>query len=174
MSLIREYIHDHIQKLHKLLDAKDAPHAIAGGTAIGVFFGFLPIIGFKTLAAMGIAKLTRCSMVAAAIGVTLHDFFWWMWPLIMRWQFQLGFWVLQHPHHFPAPITRGDFKLSEIFQWDNLIDIGLPLATGGVIIGIPVALFSYGVVLFIMLGKAKRRNQANALPEPADKAWEQP
>ena len=135
--MIRRYLSDYVKKFHELLDAKDAPHSVAGGTAIGVFFGFMPILGFKTLAAIGLARLTRCSMLAGAIGVTLHDVFWWMWPLILRWQFQVGFWLLSHPHELPPPLHKADFKLSEILQWDNLIDIGLPLTVGGVIFAVP-------------------------------------
>ncbi len=33
----------------KLLDLRDAPHALAGGVAIGMFIGFTPLFGLKTL-----------------------------------------------------------------------------------------------------------------------------
>jgi hypothetical protein len=155
--MIRRYLRGYLTKFHELLDARDAPHSVAGGTAIGVFFGFIPILGFKTLAAIGIAKLTRCSMLAAAIGVTLHDVFWWMWPLILRWQFQVGFWMLSHPHELPPPLQKTDFKLSEILQWDNLIDIGLPLTVGGIVFAIPAALITYGVILFVVKLRSARR-----------------
>jgi hypothetical protein len=163
----------YIRKFHELLDAKDAPHSVAGGTSIGVFFGFLPIFGLKTLGAMGISLLTRCSVVASVIGVSLHDIFLPIWPLILRYQFQVGFWILSHPHHFAPPLSRDDFHLSELLQWDNFIDIGLPLMIGGVVFALPVSLISYGTVLFIM---NRRANRKRLLAEAAakDKAWEQP
>ena len=157
--MIRRYIREKISKFHELLNAKDAPHAVAGGTAIGVFFSFLPIFGLKTLAAMGCSLLTRCSVVASVIGVSLHDVLLPIWPLILRYQFQLGFWILSHPHHFAPRLRRGDFKLSEILQWDNFVNIGLPLMIGGIIIGIPMALLSYGVVLLIMNKRAEIRRK---------------
>ena len=40
--MIRRHIRDFIRKFHELLDAKDAPHSVAGGTSIGVFFGWWP------------------------------------------------------------------------------------------------------------------------------------
>jgi hypothetical protein len=160
--MIRRYICHHMAKLHELLDARDAPHSVAGGTAIGVFFGFIPVFGLKTLCAMGISLLTRCSVVASIIGVSLHDVLLPIWPLILRYQFRLGFWILSNPHHFPPKLTRGDFKISELFQWDNFIDIGLPLAIGGLIIAIPSALISYGVVLTIMHFRALRRKKMGA------------
>jgi len=71
--MIRRHIREYLRKLHELLDAKDAPHSVAGGTAIGVFFGFIPIFGLKTVSAMGVSMVTRCSVVASVIGVSLHD-----------------------------------------------------------------------------------------------------
>ena len=56
--MIRRHIQEYIRKFHELLDAKDAPHSVAGGTAIGVFFGFIPIFGLKTVSAMGVSLLT--------------------------------------------------------------------------------------------------------------------
>ena len=135
--MIRRFLQDYIRKFHELLDAKDAPHSVAGGTAIGVFFGFLPIFGLKTLGAMGVSVLTRCSVIASVIGVSLHDIFLPLWPLILRYQYQIGFWVLSNPHHFAPKLSRADFKLSEIFQWDSFVDIGLPLVLGGTILGLP-------------------------------------
>ena len=135
--MIRRYISHYIRKCHELLDAKDAPHSIAGGTAIGVFFGFVPIFGLKTLCAMGTSMLT-------------------------------------HPHHLPPRLRRGDFRPSEIFQWDNFLDIGLPLAVGGVIFAIPASLITYAVVLLVMKARKARRKKLEKKPELIDKAWEQP
>jgi uncharacterized protein (DUF2062 family) len=163
--MIRRHIREYIRKLHELLDAKDAPHSVAGGTAIGVFFGFIPIFGLKTVSAMGVSLLTRCSVVASVIGVSLHDILIPVWPLILRFQFQIGFWLLSHPHHFAPPLKKDDFRISEIFQWDNFVDIGLPLLVGGVVFAVPFTLISYGVVLLIMKWRQKRRaTQAEALP----------
>ena len=41
----------------KLLAIRDTPNAIAGGIAIGFFFGFTPFIGLKTLLALGLVGL---------------------------------------------------------------------------------------------------------------------
>jgi uncharacterized protein (DUF2062 family) len=187
--ILWRYIRETLRKFHELLDAKDAPHSVAGGTAIGVFFGFLPIFGLKTLSAMGVSLVTRCSVVASVIGVSVHDLLLPVWPLILRWQFQIGFWLLSHPHHFAPKLTRGDFKLSEIFQWDNFVDIGLPLVIGGTVIAVPISVISYLGVLAIMrfrqAKKAQKQSEMEAekevekvveeaASESGDKAWEQP
>jgi uncharacterized protein (DUF2062 family) len=171
--MIRRYIQEYVQKFHQLLDAKDAPHSVAGGTSIGVFFGFLPIFGLKTLGAMGVSILTRCSVIASVIGVSLHDIFLPLWPLILRYQYQIGFWVLSNPHHFAPKLSRADFKLSEIFQWDSFVDIGLPLVLGGIILALPFSLVTYGVVLFIMRERAARK-ALRVEGGTSDKGWEQP
>jgi len=171
--MIRRHIRDFVRKFHELLDAKDAPHSVAGGTSIGVFFGFLPIFGLKTLGAMALSLLTRCSVVGSVVGVSLHDLFIPLWPLILRWQFQVGFWILSNPHHFAPPLSKEDFKFSEIFQWDNFFDIGLPLMVGGAIFATPVSLVTYGSILFIMKIRAERRSQ-EAKAALSDRAWEQP
>ena len=172
--MIRRYIQETVRKFHELLDAKDAPHSVAGGTAVGVFFGFLPIFGFKTLAAMGVALATRCSVVAAVIGVSAHDVLLPLWPLILRWQFQVGFWILSSPHHFAPPLTKQDFHFSEIFQWDNFIDIGLPLLVGGAVFALPIAGLSYAVVLRVMHLRARRRSERGEVTAESKPATSDP
>jgi uncharacterized protein (DUF2062 family) len=171
--MIHRYIREYIGKLHELLDAKDAPHSVAGGTAIGVFFGFIPIFGLKTVSAMGVSMITRCSVVASVIGVSLHDILLPVWPLILRFQFQIGFWVLSHPHHFAPPLCKDDFRFSEILQWDNFVDIGLPLLAGGIICAIPFTLLSYGFVLIVMKWRQNRRLKRKGL-KSEDGACENP
>ena len=172
--MLWRYIKETVKKFHELLDAKDAPHSVAGGTAIGVFFGFLPIFGLKTLSAMGASMVTRCSVVASVIGVSAHDLLLPIWPLIIRYQFQIGYWVLSHPHHFAPPLTKQDFHFSEIMQMDNFIDIGLPLALGGTVIALPISIVSYVGVLSIMRTRQARRAAKEAANGSEDKAWEQP
>jgi uncharacterized protein (DUF2062 family) len=41
----RRWFHEHSLKL---LAIRDTPEAIAGGVAIGIFFGFTPLFGLKT------------------------------------------------------------------------------------------------------------------------------
>src|SRR5438874_9204416 len=93
MARIRTFFHKHY---HGLLQIQDRPHAIAGGLAIGVLIGFTPLLGLKTALALLFAWLFGCSKLAAVIGVTVHDIFLVVWPLILRWQYVIGFWVLHH------------------------------------------------------------------------------
>src|SRR5438477_245934 len=54
-------------RLHQL---RDAPHAVAGGVAIGIFWGFTPLTGLKTLLSIFFAWVLRCSKIPAVIAVT--------------------------------------------------------------------------------------------------------
>jgi len=147
---------NHLHELWiKFITQRDRPHAMAGGLSIGFFFGFIPTFGVKTLLAIGGSFLFRCNTIAAIVGVTVHDVFFWMWPFLFRLEFQIGHWILSNPHAFAPKLVRADFHMSEIMQWDNFIDVGLPLLVGSIVIGIPVSILMYGITLFWMLRREK-------------------
>ena len=70
----------------KLLAIRDTPEAIAGGVAIGVFFGFTPLFGIKTLCAIFFAWLTRSNIIAAVLAGTLHELSLPIMPVIVIWE----------------------------------------------------------------------------------------
>src|SRR5881409_2973801 len=88
---LRKWFNEHSLKL---LAIRDTPNAIAGGVAIGIFFGFTPLVGLKTLLSIFVAWLTRCNILAAAIAVTLHDVALPFMPVLFRWEYNIGYWLL--------------------------------------------------------------------------------
>ena len=72
------------EKTRQLLQLKDSSHSIALGTAIGMFFGFIPLWGLKTLLALGVCRLLRGNLLATAIAATLHDVALPLLPLLLR------------------------------------------------------------------------------------------
>src|SRR6266513_6563015 len=56
-----------------LMTLPDTPHAIALGSAIGMFFGFTPLFGMKTLLAFLTTWACKGNKTAAVITVQLHD-----------------------------------------------------------------------------------------------------
>src|ERR1041385_2007508 len=90
----------------KLLAIRDTPEAIAGGVAIGIFFGFTPLFGLKTLSAIFFAWLTRSNILAAVIAGTLHDLVLPFMPVIYRFEYQVGFWLLSQPHQWPPALRH--------------------------------------------------------------------
>ena len=144
-------IADHFKALGtKLVTLKDTPHAIAGGVAIGVFIGFTPLFGIKTLLSLGAAYLLRCNPIAAVIAVSLHDVVTPLWPVLLRLEYDLGFWVLSNPHHFPPKMETHSIHLAELMKWTTFFDLGLPLLIGSLFLAAPVAALFYFVLLQIL------------------------
>lgn len=130
-------------KITGLSELGDTPQAIALGIASGVFFGFLPLVGFKTLLAMGAAKLARGNVVAAAVAVTLHDVLLPLAPFLLRWEYKFGYWLLSHPHHLPPDLHAAHHGFLMWFHWSVLFTVGLPLVLGSVVIALPIGAASY-------------------------------
>lgn len=139
----------------KLVSLKDSPHAIAGGVAIGVFVGFTPLWGIKTLLSLGLAYALRCNPIAAVIAVSLHDVLTPFAPIFMRWQYDLGFWLLSHPHHFPPKleVLHTHIHPAEMLKWTTFFHVGLPLLVGSLLFSGPGALIAYVLTLGVLRRK---------------------
>ncbi len=139
----------------KLLELKDTPHSIAGGVAIGIFFGFTPLFGLKTLLSLGTAYALRCNAIAAVVTVCLHDLITPLWPVLLRFEYDIGYWILSNPHTFPPKLEVHHLRLEEMLKWTTFLDVGLPLLVGSLCVAVPSAVIAYAVTLAI----AKRRNR---------------
>lgn len=149
---------------HRLTQLQDPPHAIAGGVAIGIFIGFMPpLLPAKTLLAIGLAWLFRSSKVSAAIAVTGHDILLPVWPVILRWEYLIGYWLLHHrmplkdAHHRKLDLVH----LLNWRSWSEWVHDRMnlqffervtgPMLIGWIIIGIPCAAICYKLTLDIIL-----------------------
>jgi uncharacterized protein (DUF2062 family) len=149
---------DHLCALWmRFMQQRDRPHAMAGGLSIGFFFGFIPTFGLKTVLTVGGALFMRCNVIAAIVGVTLHDLFFWTWPFLFRLEFQIGHWILSHPHAFAPKLVKADFRMSEILQWNHFIAVGLPLLVGSIVIALPLSLLMYVITLLWMHQRQKSK-----------------
>lgn len=148
----------------KLLVLPDAPHSIALGAAIGAFFGFTPLFGLKTLLSLGLAALLRVNKIAAVVAVSLHDLVLPLWPVVLRLEFGIGYWLLHDPHQWPPRLgLRGvDYRLW--FQWKHFAAVGGPTLLGSVILGVPASLGVYALLKRAL--REQRRRQVEA-PVPA-------
>jgi uncharacterized protein (DUF2062 family) len=142
----------------KLLSLKDTPHAIAGGVAIGMFMGFTPLFGLKTLLCLGAAYLLRCNPIAAVVAVCLHDVVTPIWPILLRIEYDIGYFLLSNPHTLPPKLETHHFHLEELMKWSTFLHVGLPMLVGSLFLAAPAAAISYAITLVI----AKRR-QARSL-----------
>ena len=148
----------------RLAQIRDTPHAIAGGVAIGVLFGFTPLWGLKTLLAVFVAWLFRCSKLSSALAVTFHDILLPVWPVILRWQFQIGFWLLSRPHRLPTKFSLKAFHVENfhLFSWKT-IRVLWPTFIGSIVLGAPVALIMYFIV-FEFVKRTHARKKRDAAP----------
>ena len=165
----RQWLHEHSLKL---LAIRDTPEAIAGGVAIGIFFGFMPLFGFKTLLAIFIAWLTRSNILAAVLAGALHDVILPAMPVIYLWQYDLGYWLLSNPHHWPS-MKR--LHLAETWRhWKILSTLGKPLLLGGFIFSLPCAVLSWFITKPIVERHHRKRDAAQRAAEEAERAEKPP
>jgi uncharacterized protein len=148
------------EKTKQLLQLKDTSHSIALGTAIGMFFGFVPLWGFKTLLALGVCKLLRGNLLATAIAATLHDVALPLMPLLLRWEYEIGYWLMSQPHELPPHLHLSHGSPLAWFRWSTFLDVGRPLLVGALIIAAPVAIATY----YITLALVQRSQPKKALP----------
>jgi uncharacterized protein (TIGR03546 family) len=125
----------------KLLAIRDTPEAIAGGVAIGIFFGFTPLFGLKTVFAIFFAWLTRSNIIAAVLAGTLHDLALPLMPVIWRWEYNVGYWMLNH--EWPRRLTRGMFREHSVRNWTTFLTVGKPWLVGSIVLGAPVSTILY-------------------------------
>ena len=144
------------RQYERLREIRDTPRAVAGGAAIGIFWGFTPLIGLKTLLSILLAWICRCSKVSAAVAVSFHDVLTPIWPVILRWEYDLGFWILSHPHRFPKRFREGEAHLKYWLHWSTL-KILWPMLVGSLLFAVPFSLITYWVVAQWLERSARRR-----------------
>jgi uncharacterized protein (DUF2062 family) len=150
-----------LERLHQI---RDAPHAVAGGVAVGMFWGFTPLTGLKTLLSLATAWMMRCSRLSAVIAVALHDVLLPIWPVILRWEYQIGFWILNHPHELPPKLAPHKLHLTHLMSW-HTTEILWRTFVGSLVIGIPISLVFYWLVLKLLARyEATHHRQLQAPP----------
>ena len=160
---IHRWLHQHSLKL---LAIRDTPEAIAGGVAIGIFFGFTPLFGLKTLSAIFFAWLTGSNILAAVISGALHDVILPFMPIIYRWEYNVGFWILSHPHHWPPPLAHMHWQGAAWRHWTTFFTVGKPLLVGGCVCATPVSLLFFFVTRAVVARHQRKKHAQEHPPEP--------
>ena len=124
-----------------LMTLPDTPHAIALGAAIGMFFGFSPLFGLKTILAFLITWACRANKTAAVITVQLHDLLLPFVPAMFFWQYKLGMWAMYHRVPLRAGCRR--VALSDWMEWTTFLTVGRPILVGSLFFALPAALLVY-------------------------------
>jgi uncharacterized protein (DUF2062 family) len=149
MASFKQWMADHHMTLMAIADT---PHSIALGSAIGIFFGFTPLLSLKTLLSIAVAWVCRCNKIAAVIAVTLHDVLFFAMPAIYFVEYKLGCWVLRRPPPTHDPFER--LRLGHFFHWHVLSHLIWPALIGSMFLAIPCAIAAY-VILRLLVRRAR-------------------
>jgi len=140
---LRRWLREHSLKL---LAIRDTPGAIAGGVAIGIFCGFTPLFGFKTVLAIFFAWVTRTNIIAAVLATTLPDLIIPLMPFFYCWEYQIGYMVLNGK--WPERLRELHLTRSEWRNWKMFLRVVFPTLVGSLYCGTPIAMISF----FLMRG----------------------
>lgn len=143
----------------KLLDLHDAPHSLAGGVAIGMFMGFTPLFGLKTLLCVGAAYTLRCNPIAAVIAVSLHDVVTPIWPVLLEIEYAIGSRIIGFFDGVAHPASVRDFHIHDLMKWTTFFSVGLPMLLGSLFLSAPAAAISYAVMLRVFKRREQRRSE---------------
>lgn len=160
---IKNFIKSHYQKIIKI---NDSPHRIAGGFAIGIFFGILP--GAGVMVAVLLAYLFRVNRAAALASSLLTNS--WLGVVTFVVAVKVGAWVTGTEWH---QLYSRCHNFIKHFEWEKVIDgsalpILKPLMAGYAVIGILAAVFVY-IVVFVIIVRVRLRRKGSAGP-PASAA----
>jgi uncharacterized protein len=136
-----------------LMTLPDTPHSIALGSAIGMFFGFTPLFGMKTLLSLALAWLLKGNKIAAFITVTLHDLLLPFVPAIFFWQYRMGMWVLYG--RVPERPGFRHVSLGDYMEWTTFLTVGRPLLVGSLFLALPAAVVIYFALRGVLIRARK-------------------
>jgi len=141
----------------RLLALDDTPERIALAFAIGVFFGFSPLLGLHTILGLTVAFLFRLNRLAVLIGVYVNN----PWTLVPYYAVAayLGAQLMGFLSTPPLPdfgwrqLWSGGYWIQLVREWR----IMMPLILGSTILSFVCGGLSYPLALyFIRQGRALR------------------
>ncbi|MGE0233041.1 MAG: DUF2062 domain-containing protein [Flavobacteriaceae bacterium] len=150
----------------RLLRLSASPHAIAAGTAAGVFASFSPFIGTHFIQAAVLAWITRGNVIASALGTFIGNPL--TFPFIWAASFELGKWLIgARGASREIDLSQGVFHHS----FDALWPILKPMSVGGLILGV----VAWAVVYFplrrlVAATKKRRKTYFSGLAEERKRA----
>jgi uncharacterized protein len=140
-----------------LMTLPDTPHSIALGSAIGMFFGFTPLFGLKTILAFLTTWACKANKTAAVITVQLHDLLLPLVPAMFFWQYKLGMWALYH-----RMVQRPGYRrvaLADFMEWTTFLTIGRPILIGSLFFALPAAIVVYIGLRAVLIRSHARRTE---------------
>ena len=109
-------------------------HEISFGVAVGIFVGFIPIIGTHTVLAIGLAYFLRLNTLIVLLGTQICNPL--SFPLIIFISAEAGSLIL-NGSLLPVKFSR-NMNYLHLYLW--------PIIVGGIVLGVVVAALSYFLV----------------------------
>jgi len=148
-EIMRKKIIEKIKKfLLSLFTLKDSAHNIAGGLALGIFWGILPGEGVGTT--LVTATLLRLNLAAATIGILASNM--WSTFVILPLAVLTGGALFGHTKNDLYAQFYQTYQLGWKYFLSKaiLFDLALPLIVGYLLVSIAIALFFY-LLIFLVL-----------------------
>lgn len=149
--------------VEQVVGIQETPHQIALGAAIGIFVGFLPLMGVQMGVSVPLAWALRGNKMLAAAGV-------WITNPVTFIPFYYTCYLAGLVFYAPeVPLSFASFGAAlAAADMSTLAALGaalvLPLTLGSVILGVPAAILTYAL-LYVYL--VKRRGPAPVTPAGA-------
>jgi uncharacterized protein (DUF2062 family) len=123
----------------KLRSIQADPMKVCYGFAFGVFMSTTPLIGFKWMVALPIVMLAKWNKMACMIGVFQVNYI--TGPLFYALAYFVGKYVCGYQSAFEMPRKMNFAAFKDIFLGNT--DVLLSLATGGLILSIPMTIGAF-------------------------------
>jgi uncharacterized protein (DUF2062 family) len=146
------------RKYDRLFDTDGSPHAIASGMALGLFIGMTPFFGLHVVAALALATVLKWSKLAAILGVNITNAF--TAPFIYPLNYWIGTKIVGPAHAVEWPTAFTIAEMLGFLRHSPLIV--LDLVIGGTVLGLPLALVGYGLIMWaVKVYRRGRPSQGN-------------
>ena len=135
--------------IQKLQSIRENPMKICYGFAFGVFMAATPFIGFKWLVALPIVMIFKLNKTACLLGILQVNYL--TGPFFYALVYFVGNFVCGYQGAFALPERMNLSALKMIF-FENT-EVFISLLTGGLILGIPMALGSFFLIRSLLFKK---------------------
>ena len=146
--------------LRDITGLDDPPHKIAMGLALGIFVGFIPIMGIQMAVVLPFALLFRGNKTAAVAGVWVTN------PITVIPIYYLNYKVGELFVSYP-PLTWASFEdLFSNITMTKFLDLGattlVPLFVGGLVLATIAAIPTYFITYRLVARSHRRKAQEAA------------
>ncbi len=158
--------------VHRLLQINDTPESIALGAAVGMWLAFTPTVGIQMILMIIIGTVIRANRLAGVIMVyisnplTLLPIYWsdyYVGAVVLGRELRDRSWFISTCERFLEQVeSAGPWHASvEFLQTQG--EIAWPMAVGGAVIGLVLALPTYPITLRLVRAHQRRKLHRQSL-----------